>query len=215
LQSARLESNAKKLPEAIQNMTIATSRRMSLTEFLTYDSDRRYELVDGVLVDMGAESRINTRIVVFLIGIFSRLLGDDNIGVREKIEVRSTFVTARDADLIIHSDASILALDGRTEACLTLSDPNPNALIEVVSPGTESTDNYKRDYIQKPIEYADRGIREMWQVDPSRNYVRIGTLIDGAYQFKTFQDNEPLVSPAFPDLNLTASQVLRKVAPSA
>jgi Uma2 family endonuclease len=206
----------KTLQESIQTMPIATEQRMSLAEFLTYDdgSDRRYELVDGVLMDMGAESRINTRIVAFLIGIFSRLLGDDNIGVREKIEVRSTFVTARDADLIIHSDASILALDGRTEACLTLSDPNPIALIEVVSPGTESTDNYKRDYIQKPIEYADRGICEMWQVDPSRNYVRIGTLIDGAYQFQTFRDNEPLVSPAFPNLNLTASQVLRKVTPS-
>ena len=194
-------------------MTLATDRRMSLMEFLTHDdgSDRRYELVDGVLVEMGAESRINTRIVVFLIWVFSRLLGDDNVGVREKIEVRSAFVTARDADLLIHSDASVLALDGRTEACLTLNDPNPVAVIEIVSPGTESTDNYKRDYILKPKEYADRGIIEMWQVDPSRDYVRIGTLIDGVYQFQTFRDNVTLVSPAFPGLKLTASQVLRKV----
>lgn len=194
-------------------MTIATDRRLTLKEFLTYDdgSDRRYELVDGVLVEMGAESRINTRIVVFLIGIFSRLLGDDNVGVREKIEVKSAFVTARDADLIIHSDASVLALDGRTEACLSLNDPNPIAVIEVVSPGTESTDNYQRDYIRKPREYADRGIPEMWQVDPSRDYVRIGTLIDGAYQFQTFRDNDPIVSPAFSTLKLTAAQVLRKV----
>jgi len=194
-------------------MTLATDRRMSLTEFLTHNdgSDRRYELVDGVLVEMDAESRINTRITVFLIGIFSRLLGDDNVGVREKIEVRSAFATARDADLLIHSEASVLALDGRTEACLSLNDPNPVAVIEIVSPGTESTDNYKRDYIRKPREYADRGIPEMWQVDPSRNYVRIGTLIDGAYQFQTFRYNDPIVSPAFPGLKLTAAQILRNV----
>jgi Uma2 family endonuclease len=50
----------------------ATQRRMSLEEYLTYDdgTDTRYELVDGVLVDMGSESTINTWIASFLHGIF-------------------------------------------------------------------------------------------------------------------------------------------------
>jgi Uma2 family endonuclease len=39
-------------------------------------------------------------------------------------------------------------------------------VIEVVSPGTESTDNDKRDYEQKPSEYAERDIPEMWLIDP-------------------------------------------------
>ncbi len=44
-------------------MTVATDRRMTIQEFLVYDdgTDRRYELVDGVLVEMGAESRANTQ----------------------------------------------------------------------------------------------------------------------------------------------------------
>ena len=35
-------------------MTVLTDRRMTLQEFLEFDdgSDRRYELVDGVLVEM-------------------------------------------------------------------------------------------------------------------------------------------------------------------
>jgi Uma2 family endonuclease len=201
-------------------MTVATDslrqtedqRRMTLKEFLTYDdgTDARYELWNGVLVEMGAESRINIRIAIFLIQHLALLgIRSDRIGIKEKVEVRSTFVaTARDADLIIHSEESSLALEGRSESCLTMGDPNPLIVIEIVSPGRENTDNYQRDYVQKPKEYADRGIPEFWQIDPSRAYVRVGTLIDGSYEFETIIDKETIVSPTFPELNLTAAIVL-------
>ncbi len=200
-------------------MTVATDslrqtgdqRRMTLKEFLTYDdgTDARYELWNGVLVEMGAESRINIRIAFFLIEVFLQVVGRQRLGIKEKIEVRSTFVaTARDADLIIHSEESSLALEGRSESCLTMGDPNPLIVIEIVSPGRENTDNYQRDYVQKPREYADRGIPEFWQIDPSRAYVRVGTLTDESYEFKTFIDKEQIASPTFPELNLTAAIVL-------
>ncbi len=200
-------------------MTIATDslrqtegqRRMTLKEFLTYDdgTDARYELWNGVLVEMGAESRINIRIAFFLIEVFLQVVGRQRLGMKEKIEVRSTFVaSARDADLVIHSEESALALEGRSESCLSIRDPNPLLVIEVVLPGRESTDNYQRDYIQKPIEYADRGIAEFWQIDPSRAYVKVGTLTDGAYQFQTFKGDDAIVSPTFPELKLTAAIVL-------
>jgi len=52
-------------------MMIATARKMTLEEFLTYDdgTEAYYELVDGELVKMGAECTIGTRIPVFLIKI--------------------------------------------------------------------------------------------------------------------------------------------------
>ena len=192
-------------------MTVATDRRMTLKEFLTYDdgTDRRYELVDGVLVEMGAESRGNVKISLFLIQIFLQNLTYDQLGIKEKIEVRSSYVTARDPDLIVHSEDSAAAVEGRKEACLFLNEPNPRLVIEVVSPGTESTDNYKRDYVQKSSEYADRGIPEMWLIDSSRAWIKVGTLTDGAYQFVTFMGDDPIVSPTFPELKLTVEQVLR------
>jgi Uma2 family endonuclease len=193
-------------------MTVATDRRLTLKEFLTYDdgTDRRYELFNGVLVEMGAESRINIEIAISLIQYFALLgINSKRLGIKEKIEVRSAFVaSARDADLIIHSEESALALKGRSESCLSLADPNPLIVIEIVSPGRESTDNYQRDYVQKPREYADRWIAEFWQIDPSRAYVRVGTLTDGAYQFQTFKGSDAIVSPTFPELKLTAAVVL-------
>jgi Uma2 family endonuclease len=57
-------------------MTIATPKRLSLEEYLTYEdgTDARDELVDGVFVEMGNEAgneaKINTLIAVFLIQVF-------------------------------------------------------------------------------------------------------------------------------------------------
>jgi Uma2 family endonuclease len=200
-------------------MTVATDslrqtggqRRMSLQEFLTYDdgTDRRYELVDGVLIEMGAESTINTWIAGFLFGVFIQMgLPSYRIGFKQKLSVCSSSVTARDPDLIIHTKDSASAIEGRREACLFLGEPNPLIVVEVVSPGDETKPNYQRDYEEKPIEYANRGIPEMWQIDPSREWVRVGTLNAGDYQFQTFMGEKTIFSPSLPELNLTANQIL-------
>jgi Uma2 family endonuclease len=192
-------------------MTVATQKRMTLEEYLTYDdgTDTRYELVDGVLVEMGAESTLNTIIAMFLAFAFGDLgIPRYRLGIKQKIEVDSTYASARDPDLIVHTEESFAAIDGLSEACLKRHDPNPLLVIEVVSPGTESTDNYQRDYKQKPAEYADRGIPEMWIIDPDRAVVKIGTLTDGAYQFQDFTGQDAIVSPTFPGLTLTAHQIL-------
>jgi Uma2 family endonuclease len=193
-------------------MTIATNRRMTLEEYLTYDdgTSTRYELVDGVLVEMGTESTTNLRIATYLLLTFARLaIPFYRLIIKQMIEVPSAFVTARDPDLVIHSEESATALKGRSQSCLRLGEPNPLLVIEVVSPGAESSDNYQRDYIQKPKEYADRGIAEFWQVDADRQWVRVGTLSDGAYQFVTFQTEAAIVSPTFPTLSITAEQILK------
>jgi Uma2 family endonuclease len=194
-------------------MTVATAKRMSLEEYLTYDdgTETRYELVDGVLVEMGAESTINTLIAGFLFGVFIKLgMPTILIGFKQKIEVESNYVSARDPDLIVHTEESFAAIEGLSEACLKLNDSNPLIVIEVVSPGTESTDNYKRDYERKPKEYAARGIPEYWIVDPApdRAIVKVGTLVNDVYQFQDFTGNQLIVSPTFPDMKLTAAQVL-------
>ncbi|MBE9033026.1 Uma2 family endonuclease [filamentous cyanobacterium LEGE 11480] len=192
-------------------MTVAAQKRMTLQEYLKYDdgTDTRYELVDGVLVQMGAESTINTLIAVFLIDIF-RSIGIPlvQIGIKQKIQVKSRYASARDPDFILHTEESFAAIEGLSEACLKLNDSNPMLVAEVVSPGPESSENYQRDYEQKPIEYADRGIPEYWIIDPDRSLIRVGTLVDDVYQFTEFSGEQLLISPSFISLDLNAAQVL-------
>jgi Uma2 family endonuclease len=192
-------------------MTVATQRRMSLDEYLTYDdgTDARYELVNGVLVEMGAESTINTWIAMYLAFAFGGLgVLPQRCGMKQKIQVNSQYVSARDPDLIIHSEDSALAIKGRKEACLKLNEPNPLIVIEVVSPGEPGTENYDRDYIDKRSEYAARGIPEYWLIDPARSVVLILTLLGDVYQAAKFTGNNVIVSVTFPNLKLTADQVL-------
>ena len=56
-------------------MTVATDGRMTLKEYLVYEdgTDIRYELEDGVLVEMGAETPLNPRIAAMLMFLFGDL----------------------------------------------------------------------------------------------------------------------------------------------
>jgi Uma2 family endonuclease len=194
-------------------MTVATQKRISLEEYLTYDdgTDTRYELVDGVLVAMGNEAKINTLIAGFLFSVFLGLgIHSYRIGFKQKIEVRSQHASARDPDLIVHTEASAAAGNDESEFCLKRNGANPLLVVEVASPGEPGTLNYDRDYEHKRDEYAARGIPEYWIVDPApdRAWVKVGTLMNGAYQFQNFTGKQVIVSPTFPDLKLTAAQVL-------
>ena len=191
-------------------MTVATDRRMTLKEYLVYEdgTDIRYELEDGVLVEMGAETPLNPRIAAMLMFLFGDLGIDRKfLAIGHQIEVRSRYATARQPDLVVHTVESDEALSGH-EKVLRLGAPSPLLVVEVASQTTTDAKSRKRDYEQKPKEYADRGIPEMWIVDPDRAWVKVGTLADDIYQFETFQGDDAIVSPAFPELNLTAMQVL-------
>ena len=193
-------------------MTQATRPRLTIEEFLTYDdgTDTRYELVDGVLVEMGAESTINTMIAGFLFLQFAVMgIPGYRIGFKQWIAVSDSTATARDPDLMVHSEASFVAIEGASQAIVRAEMPNPLLVVEVVSPGKPGEDNYDRDYVEKPKEYATRGILEFWQIDPSRLVVAVLTLKDGNYWSREFRGDSRVVSPTFPDLQLTADQILR------
>jgi Uma2 family endonuclease len=192
-------------------MTVATTKRMTLEEYLTYDdgTDTRYELVDGVLVEMTTESTINTRIAVFLIKCFLRMgWDDDRLGIKQAIAVNSTEVTAREPDLIIHSAESARAIDGLPHAIVRAKSPAPLIVIEVVSPGKPGSENYDRDYVEKRREYAERTIPEYWIIDPQRQVVVVLTLQGQVYQEQQFTGQMAIVSPTIPELALTAEQIL-------
>ena len=193
-------------------MTQAKIRFKSVEEYLDYDdgTDTRYELVNGELVEMGAESTINTLIASFLLLHFVQMgIPFYQIGFKQWISVSSSNATVRDPDLIVHSEASFAAIDGASQALITPDMPTPVLVIEVVSPGNPGSDNYDRDYIEKPEEYAARGIPEFWQIDPKREVVTVLRLENGFYLSREFRGDDRIASPTFPELALTAEQVLR------
>jgi Uma2 family endonuclease len=190
--------------------TNATSRRMTLEEYLTYDdgTDARYELVDGVLVEMGAENPLNPAIAVFLLITFFQMgIPYSQLAIGHQLGVKSSKVTARQPDLIVHSAASQAAIfhDGKL---LQADDPAPLLVVEVASSTNTDKQSYDRDYKEKRSEYAARRIPEYWIIDPDQSVVLVLTLAGKQYREVSFTGNQAIVSPAFPHLNLTAEQIL-------
>ncbi len=86
-------------------------------------------------------------------------------------------------------------------------------VIEVVST------NWQDDYAHKLVDYEILGIPEYWIIDylglggrryignPKQPTISIYYLVEGEYQISQFRGDEVIVSPTFPELNLTAHQI--------
>jgi Uma2 family endonuclease len=186
-------------------MTV-TQSSMTLEDYLNYSdgSDTRYELVDGELVAMPPESTLNTQIVAFLVASFLQIgIPPIHLGIRNQIAVAGAKATAREPDLMIHSEESAIAIEGQSQALLTHDMPPPALVVEVVSPKQEN-----RDYRHKRTEYAARHIPEYWIVDPIAEKVTVLTWVDGLYEEQVYQPSERVVSLLFPTLKLTTVQIL-------
>ena len=202
-------------------MTQAKPWFRTIEEYLDYDdgTDTRYELVNGELVEMGAEKRLNEKIALWLLSQLLQFVPIDLIARGRQISVRGKTASARNPDLMILTEELDQILRQRSQSLITFDMPAPALVVEVLSPGKPGEDNYEqlccgepvRDYVEKPKEYAARGIPEFWQVDPNegRNAVIVLTLKDGAYQSREFRGSDRVVSLAFPDLQLTAKQILK------
>ena len=192
-------------------MTYTKQRFASFEEYLTADAsdlpEGRCEYWDGELVELMTESIKNNAIALLIqfalvaIGVPFRLIRPGGAEVEVIGKPKNRF-----PDLTVLSEIHLSIIEARLT--ITLKMPPPRLLVEVVSPGKESKDNYKRDYLEKRDQYAAIGVPEYWLVDPTREWVMIGTLINSAYLFETFTGNTAIVSPTFPELKLTAAEVL-------
>ena len=195
-------------------MTQAKQRFRTIEQYAALDPsdlpEGNYELVDGVIVEMGAESDQNLEIVALLFSVLPQFVPYYLLRKGTEINVPSR-LTSRYPDLMVLTEDTRAAMKRDKRSLVALDMPTPALVVEVVSPGKPGSDNYDRDYVEKPKEYAARGIPEFWQVDPSpdRAVVIVLTLKDGAYQSREFRGSDRVISPTFPELQLTAEQILR------
>jgi Uma2 family endonuclease len=187
-------------------MTQTQTRFLSYEEYLSFDddTDTRYELVDGVLVEMPPESPENLAIARQLLLELIKVVPIEMVIWGTEIEVSGKRAKSRLPDLMLHSAESLAALRGRSRSTIAHDMPSPALVIEVVSPGNT---NRMRDYRYKRTEYAAREIAEYWIVDPEEQKITVCQWIDGAYEDKVFQGSDRLESVVVPQVELTPEQV--------
>jgi Uma2 family endonuclease len=183
----------------------AISSVMTLEEFFNYDdgTDAMYELEDGELILMAAESEINRRIAIFILICFSQQ-GVPAYRLSMKTEIVTTGSRVRVPDLVVFSEELAIAMEGAKRSTVMSEMPSPLLVVEVVSPNQSS-----RDYRYKRSEYAARGIAEYWIVDPILGRVTVLEWVDGFYEEKVYEGEQVIASIIFADLKLTAAQILQ------
>jgi Uma2 family endonuclease len=183
------------------------SKKMSFEEFLEFDdgTDYSYELEDGKLILMMAESEINRRIESFLFAFFLQTgIPYYRLRMKSEIAVQSGQVGVRIPDLMVLSEELAVAMEGSKRSLILMDMPPPLLVVEVVSPGQEN-----RDYRYKRSEYAARGIAEYWIVDAIAEKVTILEWVEGFYNEQVFETDKLIVSPLFGNLKLSAAQILK------
>lgn len=195
-------------------MTQAKTRFTTIEEYAALDTsdlpEGNYELVNGAIIEMGAERPENVVIASFLFAMLLPFCPYYLLHRGTEIAVSSAKVTSRYPDLLVLTEEGLTALlaQSHTRSLISLDMPAPRLAVEVVSPGDESSNNYNRDYIEKPKEYAQRGIPEYWIVDPIRAVVSVLTLEGNSYKPKAFRGGDRIESEQFKQLDLTAGQIL-------
>ncbi|MEG4423946.1 MULTISPECIES: Uma2 family endonuclease [unclassified Microcoleus] len=200
-------------------MVQAQSKKLTFDEYLNYshDTGQRYELIDGELIALPPEYEPNNFIANYLFFYLAssglvplRLIKTHNCEVQVAVlRWRSPRRGSGDAanrypDLIILEPEHIPLT--ATRLTITFDMLPPRFVVEVVSPGRVGSD---RDYERKRAQYAARGIAEYWVIDPIEEVVTVLRLEDGQYvEVGGFRDGEAIVSPMFPQLNLTVQQIL-------
>jgi Uma2 family endonuclease len=199
-------------------MVAATINTGSLNfeAFITsYLDNVRYELIDGELIDLEPT------------GLHEQVAGLINRKLNVAIELLSLpwFIpmkclikplgqnSAFRPDVVILDQTALVNEPlWKTEPVITLG-TSIKLVVEVVST------NWQNDYARKVEDYESLGIPEYWIADylglggkryigaSKQPVITIYQLVDGTYQGKQFREGERLLSPTFPNLNLTAEQI--------
>lgn len=194
-----------------------TIKKLSFLEFLEQYADGAgiFELVSGEIVQV-EPTRAHKNVARYLVKCFDReseRLGFNYI-VDKDIVVRT--VTADGQEQGRNPDVGVVSAtlwNSNVLAYGAVTEPIQLA-VEVVST------NWEDDYVDKLDEYQRLGIPEYWIVDylaiasrsilgnPKVPTVFVYQLVDGKYKASSFKDSERIISSTFPELELTAEQIL-------
>jgi Uma2 family endonuclease len=203
--------------------TQAELKIFTFDEFIKWypeNSQVRYELHNGVIVEMPKPTGTHSNVAGFIVGILFieilRLKLPYSIPKECVVKIEDT---SYEPDVIVIDKNQVAEKENRwqKESIITNGSSIP-LIIEVVST------NWGDDYALKMDDYEYLGIQEYWIVDylglggrkfignPKQPTVSIYQLVDGVYQITHFRGTNRIVSPTFPELNLTAQQIFDSAA---
>ena len=200
-------------------MVQAVSQKVSFDQFIEQypeNSEHRYELHEGVIVEMPKPRGKHSEIAGFLNGLLFVEIARLKLPYflpRESIVKSVDGESGYEPDVIV-LDRAAIAHEPRweRESVITLG-ASVRLVVEVVST------NWQDDYLTKLRDYEALGIGEYWVVDylglggrlhigyPKQATFSVYKLIEGEYEVQQFHVGEQILSPTLTDLNLSVADV--------
>ncbi|MDB9452618.1 Uma2 family endonuclease [Dolichospermum circinale] len=203
-------------------MVQTLTKSVSFEEFIqSYpETGSRYELHNGEIVEMNPPVGDHEEIIGFLL---------EEI-VTEYKKLKLPYFIPKTALIKTPNNKSAYAPDllllnrnnlpneplWKKESTITQAASVP-LVIEIVS------SNWQTDYTHKTNDYESMGISEYWIVDygafggkrfignPKQPTISIYSLVDDEYIVNQFRGDDLIISPLFPELKLTLSQILQNI----
>jgi Uma2 family endonuclease len=200
-------------------MTQAIPKLVTFKDFAAWRPEGgRYELHDGVIVEMAQPVGDHEDVVGFiarkLTVEFDRLNLPYTIPKTALIKPTKSESGYSPDVLILNRPNLVNEPLWKKESTVSCAASIP-LVVEVVST------NWDDDYYTKQGKYEGIGIPEYWVVDylglgakkftgnPKQPTISIYQLIDSEYQVTQFRGDDRIISPTFPELNLTAEQIFQ------
>ncbi|MDZ8261911.1 Uma2 family endonuclease [Nostoc sp. ChiQUE01b] len=199
-------------------MTQALPKLLTFNEFIEwYPNDgKRYELHKGIIIEMPPPTGTHEKVVGFI--AHKLTVEFDRMNLPYTIP-KTALIQTPSAESAYSPDVLLLNLDNldneplfQKQSIVSQAASVP-IVIEVVS------SNWRDDYYNKFADYEEMGIPEYWIADyaalgakkfignPKQPTIFVCELVDDEYQMTPFQGNTAILSPTFPQLNLTAQQI--------
>ncbi len=197
-------------------VTYTSVRYKTYAEYLNSDlgSEGNFRLLsNGEVIELPPEDEENICIATELLFVLGAL-----VKPRRLIRTASTELQVhpvgdgrvnREPDVLVLRPEHIKLMAATQKSAILFGMPAPAFVAEVVSPGGESSANYRRDYEWKRQQYQDWEIPEYWIIDRHRQQVTVLILQDGVYREQVYRDAEAIRSKVFPTLSLSVSEVLQ------
>lgn len=191
---------------------------VTFAKFADWKPDgERYELHNGVIVEISQPLGVHEDIIGFLIEElvteYKRLKLSYSIPKQALVKPPESESGYLPDILLLNRTNLVNEPLWQKQSTVTQAASIP-LIIEVVS-------TWRDDYLTKLRDYEEIGIPEYWIIDylglggiryigsPKEPTISIHLLIDDEYQVTLFRNDEKIISPTFPDLNLTAQQIFQ------
>jgi Uma2 family endonuclease len=189
-------------------------------EWYPENSTLKYELHEGMIIEMPPPTGDHTVIISCLTKVILLAIQESNLPY---LVSASTFVRTPNTKSAYLPDMLVINPGNlknepfwKKQSTLIYPESIP-LVIKIVST------NWRDDYYNKFSNYEEMGIPEYWIVDyaalggrkfignPKQPTIFVCELIDGEYQMTPLRGDDRIVSPTFPQLNLTPQQVFDSV----